>query len=167
MTVNAPPSPASLRRLGLLLALLTAVADQLSKWWILEHVMNPIPQVVEVTGFFNLVLTWNPGVSFGMFQHDADIMPYVLSGVALLVAGVVGSWLWSAERRLQAAALGLVVGGAVGNVVDRLRFGAVCDFLDFHYAGWHFWAFNVADAGISVGVALLLIDGLFFDRETS
>lgn len=157
----------SLRRLGLSLALLVVVADQISKWWILDVVMNPVPRVVEVTGFFNLVLAWNPGVSFGMFQHDAGVMPYALSGLALLVAAMVGRWLWTAERWTQAAALGLVIGGAVGNVADRLRFGAVCDFLDFHYAGWHFWAFNVADAGISVGVALLIIDGLFFDRETS
>lgn len=159
--------PAGLRVLGIIAAVLVAVVDQASKWWILEQVMNPAPRVVEVTDFFNLVLVWNPGVSFGLFQADADYMPWVLTGVALLVAGLVGRWLWAAERWTQALALGLVIGGAVGNVADRARFGAVCDFLDFHFAGWHFWAFNVADAGISVGVALLLIDGLFFDRETS
>lgn len=158
---------ATLRRFGFLLAFFVVAADQASKWWILDVVMNPVPRIVEVTGFFNLVLVWNPGVSFGMFQHDAEMMPYLLSALALGVAGLVARWLWTAERWTQAAALGLVIGGAVGNVFDRLRFGAVCDFLDFHVAGWHFWAFNVADAGISVGVALLLIDGLFFDRETS
>lgn len=160
-------SPNRLRLLGYSLAALAVILDQASKWWILDVVMNPTPRIVEVTGFFNLVLTWNPGVSFGMFQHDADIMPYLLSALALAVSAVVGRWLWTAENWMQAAALGLVIGGALGNVFDRLRFGAVCDFLDFHYAGTHFWAFNVADAAISVGVALLLIDGLFFSRETS
>lgn len=163
VTSSAP----SLRRFGFLLALAVVAADQASKWWILDVVMNPVPRVVEVTSFFNLVLVWNPGVSFGMFQHDAEIMPYLLSALAFAVAAMVAGWLWKAERWIQAAALGLVIGGALGNIVDRLRFGAVCDFLDFHVAGWHFWAFNIADAGISVGVALLLIDGLFFDRETS
>lgn len=163
VTSSAP----SLRRFGFLLAFAVVVADQVSKWWILDVVMNPVPRVVEVTSFFNLVLVWNPGVSFGMFQHDAEIMPYLLSALAFAVAAMVAGWLWKAERWFQAAALGLVIGGALGNIVDRLRFGAVCDFLDFHVAGWHFWAFNIADAGISVGVALLLIDGLFFDRETS
>jgi signal peptidase II len=76
-------------------------------------------------------------------------------------------WLRQAERRLIALALGFIIGGAVGNVVDRLLHGAVVDFLDFHLAGWHFWAFNVADSGISVGVVLLLIDGLFAGREKS
>lgn len=166
MSVSLSPTP-SLRRFGFLLAVIVIVADQASKWWILDVVMNPVPRVVEVTGFFNLVLVWNPGVSFGMFQHESDIMPYLLSGLAFAVAAMVSGWLWKAERWTQAAALGLVIGGALGNIFDRLRFGAVCDFLDFHFAGWHFWAFNIADAGISVGVALLLIDGLFFDRETS
>lgn len=160
-------SPTSIRVLGFSLAVAAAVVDQASKWWILEVLMNPVPRIVEVTGFFNLTLGWNPGVSFGMFQHDAEIMPYLLSGVAVVAAAVIGRWLWTAENRVQAAALGLVIGGALGNVVDRLRFGAVCDFLDFHYAGVHFWTFNTADVAISVGVGLLLIDALFFSRETA
>lgn len=153
--------------LGLFIALLVMMADQASKWWILEVVMQPVPQVVEVTDFFNLVLAWNPGVSFGMLQFGPDIMPYVLSGVAVLVSLVLLTWLAKAERGFQALALGLIVGGAVGNVIDRFRFGAVCDFLDFYAFGWHFWTFNVADAGISVGVTFLLIDGLFAGGESA
>lgn len=143
------------------------VLDQVSKSWILDVVMQPAPRTVEVTGFFNLVLTWNRGVSFGMFQGDAGYMPYVLSAVAFAVIAMLGRWLWTAERPLQAAALGMIIGGAIGNMLDRLYYGAVCDFLDFHLAGIHFWAFNVADAGISVGVSLLLVDGLFAEPESS
>lgn len=154
--------------LGLAVAVLVITLDQLSKWWILEVVMpGAVPRVVEVTPFFNLVLTWNYGVSFGMFAHEADYLPYVLSGVALLITTFLLAWLRTAERRFVALALGLVIGGAVGNVIDRLRFGAVADFLDVHAFGWHFWAFNVADSGISVGVMLLVIDGLFRGGETS
>jgi len=146
--------------LGIAVAALVVVLDQISKWWVLERVMQPVPHVVEVTSFFNLVLAWNPGVSFGMFGNDAAIMPYVLSAVALAITVVLLAWLRSADRSLVALAIGMIVGGAVGNVIDRLRFGAVADFLDFHAFGFHFWAFNVADTGISVGVALLVLDGL-------
>ena len=95
------------------------------------------------------------------------MMPYILSAIAAVIAVCLVLWMRQAESRLAALALGLIIGGAVGNVADRLLHGAVVDFLDFHYAGWHFWAFNVADSGISIGVVLLLIDGLFADREKS
>lgn len=152
---------------GLIVAVAVVALDQLSKWWILDTVMQPIPHVIEVTPFFNLVLVWNYGVSFGTFASGASYMPYVLSGIAAVITVSLILWLRQAERRLIALAIGFIIGGAVGNVVDRLRFGAVADFLDFHIDSWHFWAFNVADAGISVGVVLLLIDGLFAGREKS
>jgi len=150
--------------LGIAVAAVVVVLDQLSKWWVLEHVMQP-PRVVEVTSFFNLVLAWNPGVSFGMFGNDAAIMPYVLSAVALGIVVVLLVWLRGADRALVGLAIGMIVGGAIGNVIDRLRFGAVADFLDFHAFGFHFWAFNVADTGISVGVALLILDGLLAGND--
>lgn len=152
---------------GLIVAVVVVVLDQASKWWILEQVMQPVPHVVEVTSFFNLVLVWNFGVSFGTFAGGGALMPYILSAIAAVIAVCLILWLRQAERRLIALALGFIIGGAVGNVVDRLMHGAVVDFLDFHLAGWHFWAFNVADSGISVGVVLLLIDGLFAGREKS
>ena len=151
--------------LGLTIAVLVVVLDQLTKWWVLEHVMTPIPRVVEITPFFNLVLAWNQGVSFGMFSNGTSVMPYVLSAVALVIVVVLLGWLRSADRVLVALSIGMIVGGAVGNVIDRLRFGAVADFLDFHAFGWHFWAFNVADTGISVGVALLVLDGLLAGND--
>lgn len=151
--------------LGIAVAALVVVLDQISKWWVLERVMQPIPHIVEVTPFFNLVLAWNQGVSFGMFGNDAAVMPYVLSAVALGITVVLLAWLRTADRALVALAIGMIVGGAIGNVIDRLRFGAVADFLDFHAFGFHFWAFNVADTGISVGVALLVLDGLLAGND--
>ncbi len=152
---------------GLIVAAVVILLDQLTKWWILEVVMQPIPHVVEVTPFFNLVMAWNTGVSFGTFGSSHAFMPYVLSAVALAIVVALVMWLRQADRRYVALALGMVIGGAIGNVIDRFRFGAVADFLDFHIGGWHFWAFNVADSGISVGVALLVLDGLFAGREKS
>ena len=160
-------TPRSFTLLGLIVAAAVVALDQLSKWWILDRVMQPIPHVVEVTPFFNLVLVWNYGVSFGTFASGAAYMPYVLSAIAVVITVSLLFWLRQAERRLVALAIGLIIGGAAGNVVDRLRFGAVADFLDFHIDSWHFWAFNVADSGISVGVLLLLLDGLFAGREKS
>lgn len=141
------------------LAAAVIVLDQLTKAWILA-VMDP-PREIEVTPFFNLVLAWNRGVSFSLFHSEADYAPYVLSAVALVVVAGLLWWLRRAERLLPSLAIGLVVGGAIGNVIDRLRFGAVVDFLDFHAAGWHWPAFNVADSAITLGVAGLVVDGLF------
>ncbi|WP_051341453.1 signal peptidase II [Azospirillum halopraeferens] len=163
----APSQGRSHLTAGLAVAVLVLVLDQVTKWWILDVVMQPFPRVIEVTPFFNLVLVWNYGVSFGTFASEAAYMPYVLSAISIGIAGFLVVWMRQAENRLTALALGLVVGGALGNVVDRLLYGAVADFLDFHVAGWHFWAFNVADSGITVGVALLVIDGLFRSHETS
>lgn len=144
--------------LGLAVAVATIAADQLVKAWIVGTVMQP-PRVIPVTDFFNLVMAWNRGVSFGMFAHEADVMRYVLIAVALAIVAMLARWLTLADRRLTAVSLGLVIGGALGNVVDRVRMGAVADFLDVHVAGYHWPAFNVADAGITVGVALIVLDG--------
>jgi signal peptidase II len=167
------------RRLGWLtglVALVAILADQLSKHWMLSTVLpclsgppgpecQVVPPAIEVTGFFNLVTAWNFGVSFSMFYSQHDLMPYVLTAVALLFCAALLFWARRTDRPLHATATGMVVGGAIGNVIDRLRFGAVADFLDFHVAGWHWPAFNVADCCIVVGVGLLLIDGLFSDAE--
>lgn len=147
-------------RFGLLIALAVLLADQASKWVILKLVMDP-PRVIEVTGFFNLVLVGNRGVSFGMFSTDASWSQPLLGAFAALVGVGLAVWLWRESTRFMAVALGLVIGGAIGNAIDRFVHGAVVDFLDFHAFGWHWPAFNVADSGISVGVVLIVIDGLF------
>lgn len=147
-------------RLGLSLAALVAILDQSSKWLILTQVMSP-PRVIEVTGFFNLVLVGNRGISFGLFSNDSPWAQPVLAALAFGISIVLLIWLRRAETRFLAAAIGLVLGGAIGNAIDRLVHGAVVDFLDFHAMGYHWPAFNVADAAICVGVILILLDGLF------
>jgi len=153
-------------RLGLLVAVPIVLLDQLSKWWVLADLMSP-PRAIELTGFFNLVLVWNRGVSFGMFNAHSSWGPIVLAGLALAISVGLVVWLRRVESRLLAAAIGLVLGGAIGNVIDRGRFGAVVDFLDFHAFGYHWPAFNVADSAITVGVALLLYDSLFLTRKAA
>ncbi|MGE4221427.1 MAG: signal peptidase II [Alphaproteobacteria bacterium] len=151
-------------RLGLAIAALVAVLDQLTKQMMMGWLGDPF-QVVEVTGFFNLVTVWNRGVSFGMFNAAGDVGPWILSLVAIAVSIALGVWLRRAESRLLAVALGLVIGGALGNVVDRAIYGAVYDFLDLHAFGYHWPAFNLADSAITAGVIGILLDGLFERRK--
>ena len=153
-----------MRRLGLSLAALVIVLDQLLKWWIVTAVMDP-PREIEVTSFFNLVMAWNRGISFSLFRSDWAAGPYVWAGLAVAVAIGLGWWLGRVRHALTATALGLVIGGALGNAIDRLRLGAVADFLDFHWQGYHWPAFNLADSAISVGIVLLVVPGLFGARE--
>ncbi len=145
--------------LALGLAALVTLLDQIGKWLILGVVMNP-PRVIEVTGFFNLALVFNTGVSFGFFGGDAPWKPWALSLLALLIVAALLIWLHREPSRILAIAVGLTTGGALGNVVDRLRYSAVVDFFDFHLGGWHWPAFNLADAAIALGVALIVVDGL-------
>jgi signal peptidase II len=140
----------------LLLAVVVIVLDQVSKAWVVASI--PLNSSVAVTDFFNLVFIFNRGAAFS-FLSGADGWQRWLF---LVLAIAISAWLaWMirahAAERLQPAALALILGGAIGNAVDRIMHGAVVDFLDFYYAGWHFWAFNVADSAISVGVALLLL----------
>ncbi len=122
---------------------------------------------IEVLPYFNLVRVWNYGVSFGMFNTDASYGPWMFVAVALAIVAALFTWLWRADNRLVAVALGLVIGGALGNIIDRIRWMAVFDFLDFHVGDWHWPAFNLADSGITVGVVLLLADGLLGGRRSS
>ncbi len=149
-------------KLGLPFTLLSFLLDQATKWWILNHVMDP-PRVIPVTGFFNLVLGFNTGVSFGLFGEAPAwlLMAFILPMVAGLLV-----WMTRTDSRLTAIALGLVVGGAFGNLLDRLRHGAVTDFLDFHVGAYHWPAFNFADVAIVSGVALLLIESVLAREET-
>lgn len=156
-------TPGHAMRLGLRTAVFLVVFDQLTKWWIVHNVMRP-PQVFEITSFFDIVMVWNRGVSFGFCSDCGPTVLTVLAGVITLALLV---WLWKADTWMQAVALGFVIGGAIGNGIDRIRFGAVADFLYFHYEEHYFPAFNVADAAISVGVALLLIDALFMSGRSS
>ena len=133
-------------------------ADQLTKWLVLARFAPG--ERVELTGFFNLVLVFNKGAAFSFLATAPGWQTPRLSAFALAAALVVSVLLLrSRERRLFSAGLALILGGAVGNLIDRLRFGHVVDFLDLHAAGWDWPAFNVADSAITVGAALLILDG--------
>jgi signal peptidase II len=153
---------------GIALAAIVLALDQLSKWALLDWMLPRAPgeRLVPVTSFFNVVLVWNRGVSFGMFNNgDGGLNAIAFSVLAAAIVIGLLFWLRRATQPLVVGGIGLVIGGAIGNVIDRLRFGAVVDFLDFHAAGWHWPAFNVADAAICVGVGLILIDSLLGRRE--
>ena len=144
--------------LGLTVAAVILAGDQFSKMLFLDLVAQHSPPVIYVTPFFNLVQVWNTGVSFGLFQEDSAARSWTLIAVAAAVLVWLALWLWRAQNRLVAVALGGIIGGAIGNIIDRVRFGAVFDFVDLHAFGWHWPAFNVADSAIVVGVVLLLVD---------
>lgn len=146
---------------GFALAALVVVLDQLSKHWILRVIDldagGPGNRILVLDPWFNLTMVWNRGVSFGLLAADLLWQRLILAAFSLLIAGFLAVWLTRAERALQAAAFGLIIGGAIGNVIDRLAYGAVADFLDFSGL-WFPYVFNVADAAISTGVVLLLAD---------
>lgn len=144
---------------GSLAAVVVIILDQATKWWILTSVMSP-PRRIPVTGFFDLVLVFNRGVSFGLLGGAPSWATAALIVFALLLSTALCIWMWRADNLLLGTALGFVVGGAIGNVIDRFLHGAVVDFLDFHVAGYHWPAFNVADSAITVGVVLLILDSL-------
>lgn len=130
-------------------------ADVVTKWVILNIVMVP-PRTIVITPFFNLTLGFNTGVSFGMFRELFLERPLVLAGIMLVIVAGLLIWAMRAARRTETIGLGVVAGGALGNVLDRMRQGAVTDFLGFHIGDWHWPAFNMADAMIVSGVVLLI-----------
>lgn len=119
---------------------------------------------IQLTGFLNFVMVWNEGISFGLFDNNDDNMSagsglaIVFIGISLIISILMIVWMALARGRLLVWSLALIVGGAIGNVIDRIRFGAVADFVDLHIAGMHWPAFNLADSSIAVGALLLVID---------
>ncbi len=171
-------------RLGLSVAAVALALDQLSKWWLLvqvfrieeglsvgsfldlmvsgdESLSGTGGTLATVTPFFDLVLAWNRGISFSVFSSDSSLAPWILAGVAVAICVGLGIWLRRLARTWPAVAVGLIIGGAIGNVLDRVRFKAVVDFLSFHWRDNAWPAFNLADSAITVGVAMLLMDSLF------
>lgn len=143
----------------LILSALVIMLDQATKWLVVANVSKAI----SVTPFFNLVIAWNTGVSFSLFNGMGDVGAYLLIAMALIITLLFLYWLLQAARPLHALSYSLVIGGALGNVIDRARFGAVIDFLDFHAFGYHWPAFNVADMAVVTGISLLILLSLFFD----
>ncbi|WP_237687968.1 signal peptidase II [Sneathiella sedimenti] len=150
-------------RLGLAIAAVIIAVDQVSKHYLID-LMARHPGGIEVTSFFNLVMVWNRGVSFGMFAGDN--VRWILVAVAAVISVVVFFWLRKAANRMLSIGLGLVLGGAIGNIVDRIRFGAVADFFDFDLIFMRWPAFNVADMAIVVGVVVILLESLFQGRKS-
>ena len=146
--------------LGLASALVVIAADQASKAWIWSFFGGQEGSQTELTSFFSFVLTGNRGMSFGLFNTNAAMNTAVFTVLAVAIVIALLVWLRRAHNPLIRVALGMIIGGAVGNVLDRLIRGAVVDFLDFHLGTWHWYAFNVADAAICLGVVALLLDGL-------
>jgi len=153
-------------RQAMALVVVTLLADQISKQLLLGHLLEvPGMMVPVIDGFFRLVVVWNSGVSFGLMGGDRALPPWILSAVAVAVCIGLFLWLRRTDRVLTGWGIGLVMGGAIGNVIDRARWGAVFDFADFHIGHWHWPAFNVADSAIVVGVGLMLIDSLVGERQ--
>ncbi len=156
-------------RIGLPITVLVAILDQLSKWRI-ERFMRPEGMTdtpfygatpVDVTPFFMLVMAWNRGASFGFMNQAANWVGWGFTALAALVSIVLLAWMSRAQNKLLVIALGFIAGGAIGNAIDRIRFGAVADFLYFHWGDWYFPAFNLADSAITVGAGLLILESLF------
>ena len=164
------------------------IIDQISKWMVMENVLRPkingygepmdifewysntpdmLPYIhIKIASFFNIVMAWNTGVSFSMFSSSSEYMSYALIAVALGITLLFTIWLFRTDKNAHGICYALIIGGALGNVLDRARFGAVIDFLDFHIYGYHWPAFNVADMAVVSGISLLIIVSLFFEKRT-
>lgn len=145
-------------RTGGIAAVLVLLADQASKWSVMSLIDLPERGQVVLAPVLNLAMVRNTGVTFGLLTGFGEWGHLLLAGLAICVVAALGIWLWRAETRLAAIALGAIGGGAIGNVIDRLRFGWVVDFIDAHLGDWHWYVFNLADAAIVCGVAALVID---------
>jgi signal peptidase II len=146
------------------IGVLIVVFDQLSKHWILAVLALPERVTQPLIGPLQLTRIWNGGVSFGLFQAGHDLVRWGFVVFSIIVAALLGFWARGQSRLLPAVGLGLVMGGAIGNAIDRARFGAVVDFVDVTAIGFFPWIFNVADSAITVGVILLLLDSLRRER---
>ena len=183
------PLPPALKLSFPIFILILMLVDQITKWWVIERYfrlrsfeadgtsidflpwlfslqMEKLPNMrTEITPWFDLVMAWNKGVSFSMFASESPYMAYILIAVALTMSLVFFYWLMTTNSRMTAFPLVLIVAGALSNVWDRVRFGAVADFLYFHVGQYGWPAFNIADSCIVAGVALLAYDGLFLEPK--
>lgn len=146
----------SMRLFAYLLAALVFVVDQLVKFWIIEIIQLPQRLTVPLLPVLSFSWVENRGVSMGMLTAGTDLGRWLLVGMTALISLIVAAWMLRERSRPELLALGLVLGGALGNIVDRIRFGYVVDFVHLHAGRWSFYVFNIADAAITIGVAILL-----------
>lgn len=146
------------------LAAVVLILDQLTKYWILSVVRLPEGATMEVFPPLQFTRIWNEGVSFGLFQAQHDLVRWGMVAFNVIVAVLLSYWVRTQVRLLPAVGLGLLIGGAIGNAIDRARFGAVVDFIDVQRLGFFPWIFNIADAGITIGVIFILLDSLRRER---
>ncbi len=169
-TNDSPPVPAQTNRhffvIGLILAVFVFVFDQFSKIAMYRFIVPNEWSALEILPVFNIVHTWNYGVSFSLFYAEGEMRRWFLVATMLVISAGVVYWLYKATTRLQGIGLGLILGGALGNICDRLAHGAVFDFLQFHLAGYYWPSFNLADSAIVVGVGFLLLES-FVQRHPS
>ena len=153
--------PGAHRKFGLIVAAVIFVLDQGAKWFVTHPLDLPERGLIEILPIFDLRWVNNTGVSLGLLSADTPLARWLLVGLTLGISIAVTFWLWRERQRDDAFALGLVLGGAAGNILDRVRFGHVVDFLDLHFGDWHpFLIFNPADAAITIGVLILLLRAL-------
>ena len=153
------------RLLGFLVAAVTLAVDQGHKIWMLDIFDIAAHQPVALTPFLDLVMAWNPGISYSLLSAQTPEGRLALLALSLGATLFLGVWLWRAHRRITTVGLGLIVGGALGNAYDRFAYGAVADFFHFHVGGFHWYIFNLADVAIVAGVGLLLYESFFMAEE--
>ena len=158
------------RRLGLAVAFVVLTLDQALKYFVTDvlELAHPLTQPIRLAPFFALTWTQNYGVSMGFLQADTVLMRWLLVLLLVGISGFVSIWLWRERNRDDALALGLILGGAIGNIIDRARLGYVIDYADFHIGEWRpFLIFNLADAAITIGVLILLARALLLREKAA
>ncbi len=156
-----------MKRIAYMLAALVFAVDQLVKYWVLHVLRLPEFDSIELLPFLSLTYVENRGVSMGMLTAGSSIERWALVALTAIIAIVVALWIRRERKWPESLALGLVLGGALGNIIDRIRFGYVVDFVHLHAGGWSFYVFNVADAAISIGVAVLLVRALVGQKDSN
>ena len=142
---------------GLMLASFLFIADQAVKFIMIGPLALESRRQIHIVSFFDLTWAENRGVSMGFLEASSDAQRWLLVALTALIAGVVGVWMWREKLRGDVLALSMVLGGALGNIVDRVRYGYVVDYADLHFGNFRpFWIFNLADACITIGVLILL-----------
>lgn len=150
-------------RYGIIISVLAILLIQITQQ-LLFALFDGVESPVVIAPFFNLVTVWNPGISFGMLQNVSNGQ-WILSGVAIVIVVWLFIWLRKTDNRFTATALSLIIGGALGNVIDRIRFSAVFDYLDFHAFGYHWPAFNLSDSFVFIGAVLLVFSSFLYNEQ--